>query len=172
MAEARAALERWLDGYGRAWERQDAQAFADLFTEDALYQETPFDEPLRGRTAIRAYAETAAHHQRDVSFAYEALGQDDGKAVVLWRAAYEKVSNGEPTRLEGVFLLEFAADGLCRSLREWWHADPSPSFTAAGVPRPRSAAPASASPTGSRPLAVAVLVALAVAGAVIFLLFR
>jgi len=30
-------------------------------------------------------------------------------------------------RLDGAFVLEF--EGLlCRSLREWWHADPAPSF--------------------------------------------
>jgi hypothetical protein len=26
-------------------------------------------------------------------------------------------------RLDGVFVLEFSEDGLCRSLREWWHRD-------------------------------------------------
>lgn len=171
MAEARAALERWLERYGRAWERHDAGAFADLFTEDALYQERPFDEPLRGRQAVRAYAETAALHQRGVSFAHEVLGFADGKALALWRAAYEKASNGEATRLSGVFLLEFGEDGRCRSLREWWDADPSPSFAASQVPS-AAAVPAGAPEAGSRPVAAAALIALGLVGAIVFLLFR
>ncbi len=45
----------WVNTLIRAWENRDAQAAADLFTNNATYQENPFDEPLRGRAAIRAY---------------------------------------------------------------------------------------------------------------------
>ena len=30
-------------------------------------------------------------------------------------------------RLDGMFLLYFDAEGLCRSLQEWWHIDAAPS---------------------------------------------
>src|SRR5260221_11340891 len=41
-------LDRWLDVYGRAWERLDVDAFVACFTEDALYQWGPWGEPLSG----------------------------------------------------------------------------------------------------------------------------
>jgi hypothetical protein len=41
-------FEEWLDALGRAWEGREADAAARLFTENATYQETPFDEPMRG----------------------------------------------------------------------------------------------------------------------------
>ena len=31
-------LDRWLDSYGRAWERKDIAPFIGCFAEDAVYQ--------------------------------------------------------------------------------------------------------------------------------------
>ena len=44
----RDTFSRWLDAYGRAWVARDPAAAAELFAEEATYQETPFDEPMRG----------------------------------------------------------------------------------------------------------------------------
>ena len=119
-------LRSWLEAYGRAWESQDSDRFAALFSEDASYLENPFDDPMVGTDAIREYSELAARHQRDVSFGFEIVSVIP--AVVRWWASYVKTANREDTRLDGVFLLGFGDDGRCNSLREWWHADPSPSF--------------------------------------------
>jgi hypothetical protein len=35
--------------------------------------------------------------------------------------------DGQQVQLDGAFDLAFA-DGMCRSLREWWHADQDPAF--------------------------------------------
>lgn len=42
----------WLETYGKASRENDLQASADLFSLDAKYYETPFDEPMIGRDAI------------------------------------------------------------------------------------------------------------------------
>jgi len=44
----------WLEAYGEAFERQDPDAGAALFTPDATYQWGPFGELLRGPDEIRA----------------------------------------------------------------------------------------------------------------------
>jgi len=119
-------LRSWLEAYGRAWETQNADGFAALFSEDASYWEKPFDDPMVGTDAIRKYSRLAAQHQQDVSFGFEMLSVSP--VVVRWWASYVKVANKEQTRLDGVFLLGFGDDGRCASLREWWHADPSPAF--------------------------------------------
>jgi hypothetical protein len=31
-------LDRWLDVYGRAWERKDVDVFVDCFAEDAAHR--------------------------------------------------------------------------------------------------------------------------------------
>ncbi|MGH2723928.1 MAG: nuclear transport factor 2 family protein [Actinomycetota bacterium] len=166
----RAAVEGWLERYGRAWETRDPGAAAELFTEDAEYREKPFDEPMTGRAAIYRYWSEIPETQRDIAFGFETLSVDGERAIVRWWASYVKIRNGEPTRLDGVFLLEFAEDGRCRSLREWWHAHPSPAFTARESLRPIPADPAAAQ--RSRAVVLAALIALGVAGALVFLLLR
>jgi uncharacterized protein (TIGR02246 family) len=121
-------LERWLAAYGQAWETKDPEAAVRLFSEDATYQETPFDEPMRGREAIRAYWAQVPEHHREISFGSEVLYVDGSPGIAHWWASYTNVKTGEPTKLDGIFLLEFDDSGLCRSLREWWHADPAPAL--------------------------------------------
>ena len=119
-------LEAWLEAYGRAWETRDPDAVVELFSPGATYRETPFDEEMRGREAIRRYWQQIPDHQRDVEFGYEVELVEP--AVVRWWSAYTRIRDGQRVRLDGVFLLEFDGDGRCIRLREWWHADETPAF--------------------------------------------
>jgi hypothetical protein len=121
-------LEQWLGGYGRAWETRDPDDATRLFTADGTYQETPFAEVMRGRDAIRGYWSQIPDHHRDISFTWEILSVGTDRAVVHWRTTYTAVKTGVPTTLDGIFVLDFDPSGECRSLREWWHADPAPAF--------------------------------------------
>jgi uncharacterized protein (TIGR02246 family) len=125
----RSALEDWLARYGRAWEMADPDAAVALFTEDATYRETPFDEVMSGHDAIRAYWSDIPEYHRDVSFRWVVLDVREDRAIVHWRTTYTAVKTGKPTTLDGIFVLEFdESSGRCRTLREWWHGDPAPGF--------------------------------------------
>ncbi len=111
----------WLEGYRQAWETRDPEAAAALFVGDATYYETPFGPPAQGKDGIRKYWAAATGSQRDVSFSYEILSISDARGVARWWAEFTRIPSGVKARLDGIFLLEFDANGLCRSLREWWH---------------------------------------------------
>ena len=66
-------LRSWLGEYGRAWENRDAAAAGELFTDDASYRESPFDEPVRGRAAIIEYWSDNVKSQEEIRFDYEIL---------------------------------------------------------------------------------------------------
>jgi ketosteroid isomerase-like protein len=117
-----ADLRNWLRAYGSAWEARNAAAASQLFSKDALYFETPYAEPFRGRDGINAYWARVTGDQRDVDFDSEALGFIGRTGVAKWSARFKLASNGAGVELNGVFLLEFDDDGLCTQLREWWHA--------------------------------------------------
>jgi ketosteroid isomerase-like protein len=113
------ALATWLEAYKRAWEERDPQAAADLFTEDGLYAWGPFEEPMRGREAIRArWAEVTAA-QSEVRFGSEPLGIVDAGGVARWWCSF----NVDTLRIEldGIFLVALTSDGLCSEFREWWN---------------------------------------------------
>ncbi len=114
-------LRSWLEAYGRAWKGRDPEAAAALFSRDALYYETPFVAPAQGRDGVRAYWTQATRNQADISFSYEIISVSKGRGIARWQARYTRRSSGANATLDGMFLLEFDDDGLCRELREWWH---------------------------------------------------
>lgn len=114
-------LHAWLERYGQAWETRDADAAAALFAEAAAYYETPFGKPAQGKEGVRAYWCAATGHQSNVRFRHEILSATGDAGIARWWAEFTRVPSGAKVQLDGVFLLEFDAEGLCRTLREWWH---------------------------------------------------
>jgi ketosteroid isomerase-like protein len=112
----------WLDSYGAAWEGRDPEAAATLFTEDARYYWTPFDEPKRGKEGIAAAWREATSRQRNVRFSYDLLSVSGAAGVARWHATFERRSAAQSVELDGILLAEFADDARCRVFREWWHS--------------------------------------------------
>jgi ketosteroid isomerase-like protein len=116
-----ASFHRWLHAYGHAWMGRDPKAAAALYTDDATYQVTPFDEPIRGRAAIYAYWDGVAKTQERIRFDFEVVAVTSEHGIAHWWASFVRVPPGLETKLDGIFLIALDADGRCQSLREWWH---------------------------------------------------
>lgn len=115
-----ARVQQWLAGYEAAWESTDADAAAELFTTDARYYETPYAEPFVGRAGIAEYWSDVTADQREIDFEAEVVAVDGNIGVAHWSVRF-LVAEDATIELDGVFVLEFDADGLCSELREWWH---------------------------------------------------
>lgn len=114
-------FKKWLDLYGQASRDRDPQAAAELFSPDAQYFETPFDEPMIGRDAIYQYWSGAAQSLRDVQFSYQILAVKQNLGLARWQANFVPASLGARIALDGVLLAEFDDQGKCSLFREWWH---------------------------------------------------
>ena len=122
-------FRRWLDDYERAFEEQDADAAAKLFTVDATYQWGPFGELLRGPEEIRAkWAASDDPGDMNVRCDLEILLVTPELGVAHWIASHERRDEGKVVRYDGVFLVSLTDEGLCDSFREWWNTreDPLP----------------------------------------------
>jgi len=67
------------------------------FTEDAAYQETPFDEPLRGRSAIFEYWSDVPRSQDRIRFGYEILAVTEDMGIAQWWASFVRI----PSQIQG-----------------------------------------------------------------------
>lgn len=114
-------LSNWLDAYGEAWESRDADAAVRIFSEDASYRVTPYEEPHAGRSGIHDYWAGVTENQRNVRFEHQALSVSGNTGIAHWSAKFNVEPDGTKLELDGIFVLEFDQDGNCRRLREWWH---------------------------------------------------
>jgi hypothetical protein len=114
-------FKKWMDSYGKAIEECNLKAAAELFTQNAEYYETPFNNPLIGRDAIYRYWSEAAQAQKVVQFSYEILGVKENLGMALWKGKFISVKSGSQVLLDGVLLVEFNGQGRCSKFREWWH---------------------------------------------------
>jgi len=118
----KADFREWLEVYKAAWEGGDPNKLVTLFAPDAVYEEAPFADPMRGRNAIRRYWEAGAQRaQRGVRFTYEIYMMEGDIGLCHWHCVFERVPSGERVELDGIFRCVFAADGKCRHFQEWWH---------------------------------------------------
>jgi hypothetical protein len=117
-------LRKWLDAYKQAWEKQDADAFVKLFTDDCEYRDTPFMEPVPGKE-FHAFWRALAKRQQDNHIDFEILGQaSQNRAIVNWQASSTQRGTTERREGNGIFVLTFANDGRCSDVREWQHWHP------------------------------------------------
>ena len=104
----------WVDGYERAWRDGDLQAVEHLFTSDARYRASPYEESEVGHEAIKAFW----LEDEGETFTVEAtpVAVDEAMAVVRVLVRY-----GEPLRQEylDLWLLHFADDGRVDDFEEW-----------------------------------------------------
>jgi ketosteroid isomerase-like protein len=108
-------VQRWLDAYVSAWSSYDPAEIAALFTDDASYRYDPFGEPLVGGAAIAADWQADRDAPGSWEAEYQPFAVEGHRAVAVGETRY---TNGK--RYANVYLLEFVADGRCRSFTEWF----------------------------------------------------
>lgn len=116
-----AAAGDLLERYGSAWKAFDGDAWVELYSEDVEYHEEPFEPPLVGHNAVRAYLLRASETQEQVEFTVERHWTSGDTVLAAWRAGYVQRDTRARIRIAGFMTLEVGADGRIDRLREWWH---------------------------------------------------
>jgi ketosteroid isomerase-like protein len=112
-------LRWWLERFARAWEARDPELAAPLFTERALFRETPFDEPLVGVDEIRAHWSGLPPALSDIGFTYEILAVTESGDIVHWRGSYTRADRDARVEVDGILSISLDGEGRCRDFREW-----------------------------------------------------
>ena len=118
----RKSLQLWLDKYVEAWRTYDPTDIGDLFSENALYFYSPWDEdnPVRGREAIVA----EWRKEPDASGSWEAryvpVVIEGNIGVAQGRTRYVRPDGTVDREFKNVFVLHFDEAGRCERFTEWY----------------------------------------------------
>ena len=113
-----ASVSRWIDGYVRAWNSNDAAEVRALFTVDAQYSTEPYNPPWHGSDAIVKGWLDHQDQPGETTFDWEPLELTDDLAVITGTTRYPDRS------YSNLWIIRLADDGRCRSFAEWWMKHP------------------------------------------------
>jgi hypothetical protein len=117
-----ASATDWVARYGQAWVERDPTLAVTLFSNDAIYHQTPFGPHFGGHDEIARYWADITEAESDVTYvAGEPVVAGLTVACEWWVTMIE---HGAWTTLPGCLILLFDEDGLCRELREYWEQRP------------------------------------------------
>ena len=118
----RESLQIWLDKYVEAWQTYEPAQIGNLFSEDALYFYSPFDEhnPVRGRDAIVS----AWLEEPDPVGSWEAryvpVAVEGNVGVAQGRTRYREADGSVAREFANIFVLHFDEAGRCTRFTEWY----------------------------------------------------
>lgn len=115
-------VERWVDGYERAWRAPGTDLLAELFAPEATYLPSPWAEPVTGLEEIsRFWEDEREGPDEPFELSSEVVVVDGDVAVV--RTAVEYLEDG---RWRNLWVVRFDAAGRCLAFEEWTdHRNPS-----------------------------------------------
>ena len=118
----RESLQAWLDKYVEAWRTYEPAQIRDLFSEDALYFYSPWDEdsPLRGREAIVADWLREPDAVGSWEAHYEPVAVEGNVGVAQGRTRYLAPDATVKRQFANIFVLRFDGDGRCTRFTEWY----------------------------------------------------
>jgi ketosteroid isomerase-like protein len=107
-------VERWVQGYVKAWLTSDPDDIRGLFTEDAKYYTRPYRAPWNGRDAIVEEWGKARDEPGTWHFRSEVMAVSGDLAFVRgWTSYPDK-------RYSNLWVIRMEDSGACSEFTEWW----------------------------------------------------
>lgn len=113
----RTMVNRWLVGYEAAWRAPGTDSLTGLFTGEATYLQSPYEQPVAGLDGIRQMWDATREGPDEVfSLDTDILAVDGPIAVVRAEVRY-----GDPPHQEyrDLWVIRVDDDGRCSWFEEW-----------------------------------------------------
>jgi len=118
----RKAVVTWIELYERAWRTAGTEMLAELFTDDASYRMSPYEQPARGLEAIgQLWERERVGSDEGFEMHHDVIAVDGDTAVARIEVDY---ATGAEYR--DLWIIRFDLDGRCREFEEWpfWPGQP------------------------------------------------
>ena len=112
--------EKLIDAFGSGWEKGDEERICNVFSENGVFYPAPFDDPLRGREAIRGYWKDVPREQAEVSFKSGEIFVAGPWFATEFRCTFRRRRTGERMDVRGSLFCE-TDSGLLAEVRMYWH---------------------------------------------------
>ena len=118
----RESVQAWLDKYLEAWRTYEPSKIRDLFSEDAIYLYSPFDEhqPMEGREAIVANWLEAPDDPSSWEAHYVPVAVEGNVGVAQGRTRYLPREGTPERQFDNIFVIHFDDAGRCTRFTEWY----------------------------------------------------
>jgi ketosteroid isomerase-like protein len=120
----RPGLERWLEGYVTAWESYDPAAIGALFSDDVIYRDYPYADPIVGRDAVVADWLGDRDAPGTYKGEYAPVAVEGDSAVAAGLSTYFNELGEIESLYHNVFVMRFDDDGRCTEWTEYYVRDP------------------------------------------------
>jgi hypothetical protein len=118
--ELRAKYGGLIKKFGEAWEGGNSEDMASLFTDQAAFSSGPFDDPSRGRDAIREYWKDVPTEQAEVSFRFGEIFVAGPWFATEIKCTFRRRRSGQLVDVRGALFCETEGD-LISEMRMYWH---------------------------------------------------
>ena len=116
----RESLQAWLDKYVEAWRTYEPSQIKDLFSEDALYFYSPFDDPVRGREAIVSAWLAEPDPAGSWEAHYAPVAVEGNVGIAQGRTHYPPRGGGVERKFDNIFVMHFDEAGRCARFTAWF----------------------------------------------------
>lgn len=118
--ELRTAYSEMIERFGKAWEQGLPEEITDIFSDEAVFLASPFDEPLRGKTAIAEYWKDVPVEQAEVKFRFGEIYAAGPWFSTEYKCTFRRRRTGQMIYVRGSLFCE-TEEGKITEMRMYWH---------------------------------------------------
>ncbi len=112
----RSEVEKWVEGYIRAWNSNDPAEIGELFHVDGIYHTGPFDAPWEGREGIVKGWLERKDEPGSFEFEYQVLAVEGNLGILEGLTRYKD----PPLIYSNIWTIRLDGEGRCVEFKEWW----------------------------------------------------
>ncbi|MBK5228358.1 MAG: nuclear transport factor 2 family protein [Actinobacteria bacterium] len=109
-------FQAWVERYRAVWESNDPAEVGALFTDDALYHDSPGQAPWTGRDAIVKEWIDRKDEPGETTFEYDVIASEGDLGLV--RGVTHYLTNGNV--YDNLWEIVLDGEDRCSRFTEWW----------------------------------------------------
>lgn len=120
-AEATRLVGRELmDTLAKGWSKGNLDLILSVFTEDAVFIETPFASPIQGRGALRRWWSDVPYHQSEITCTMGEIYAAGPWFSTEFKLRFRRRRTGEQVEARGAIFCETVGKAVSE-MRIYWH---------------------------------------------------